>query len=209
LQALSLAKEQGLDLVEISPKAVPPVCKILEYKKFLYEQKKREKSLKSKTSKVIVKEIRFGPQTDDHDYEFKKKHAEKFLKDGAKLKAFVFFKGRSIIFKEQGHILLLKLAQDLEEYGKVEQLPELEGKRMIMFMTPKEKIKNKIMPKMKTKSSAKKRFKITGSGKIKRKHAFKSHILTKKSKKRKLALTHSGLVHKSDEENIKSQLRLK
>tara|TARA_Y200000002_G_C22685827_1_gene665972 strand:+ start:3708 stop:4127 length:420 start_codon:yes stop_codon:yes gene_type:complete len=139
LQALSLAKEQGLDLVEISPKAVPPVCKILEYKKFLYEQKKREKSLKSKTSKVIVKEIRFGPQTDDHDYEFKKKHAEKFLKDGAKLKAFVFFKGRSIIFKEQGHILLLKLAQDLEEFGKVEQLPELEGKRMIMFMTPKKK----------------------------------------------------------------------
>ncbi len=139
MQALSLAKEQGLDLVEISPKAVPPVCKILEYKKFLYEQKKREKSLKSKTSKVIVKEIRFGPQTDDHDYEFKKKHAEKFLKDGAKLKAFVFFKGRSIIFKEQGHILLLKLAQDLEEFGKVEQLPELEGKRMIMFMTPKKK----------------------------------------------------------------------
>ncbi len=139
MQALNLAKDQGLDLVEISPKAVPPVCKILEYKKFLYEQKKREKSLKSKTSKVIVKEIRFGPQTDDHDYEFKKKHAEKFLKDGAKLKAFVFFKGRSIIFKEQGHILLLKLAQDLEEFGKVEQLPELEGKRMIMFMTPKKK----------------------------------------------------------------------
>lgn len=139
MQALSLAKDQGLDLVEISPKAIPPVCKILEYKKFLYEQKKREKSLKSKTTKVIVKEIRFGPQTDDHDYEFKKKHAEKFLKDGAKLKAFVFFKGRSIIFKEQGHILLLKLAQDLEEFGKVEQLPELEGKRMIMFMTPKKK----------------------------------------------------------------------
>ena len=137
MQALNLAKDQGLDLVEISPKAVPPVCKILEYKKFLYEQKKREKALKSRTSKVIIKEIRFGPQTDDHDYEFKKKHAEKFLKDGAKLKAFVFFKGRSIIFKEQGHILLLRLAQDLEEWGKVEQLPELEGKRMIMLMTPK------------------------------------------------------------------------
>ena len=137
MQALNLAKDQELDLVEISPKAVPPVCKILEYKKFLYEQKKREKALKSKTSKVVVKEIRFGPQTDDHDYEFKKKHAENFLKDGAKLKAFVFFKGRSIIFKEQGHILLLKLAQDLEEWGKVEQLPELEGKRMIMFITPK------------------------------------------------------------------------
>jgi len=126
-------------LVEISPKAVPPVCKILEYKKFLYEQKKREKSLKSKATKVIVKEIRFGPQTDDHDYEFKKKHAMNFLKDGAKLKAFVFFKGRSIIFKEQGHILLLKLAQDLEEWGKVEQLPVLEGKRMIMFIAPKKK----------------------------------------------------------------------
>ena len=134
-----LSRELGLDLVEISPKAVPPVCKILEYKKFLYEQKKRDKSLKSKATKVIIKEIRFGPQTDDHDYEFKKKHAEKFLKDGAKLKAFVFFKGRSIIFKEQGHILLLKLAQDLEEWGKVEQLPELEGKRMIMFITPKKK----------------------------------------------------------------------
>ena len=138
-QALVLASEQGLDLVEISPKAVPPVCKILEYKKFLYEQKKREKSLKSKATKVVIKEIRFGPQTDDHDYEFKKKHAEKFLKDGAKLKAFVFFKGRSIIFKEQGHILLLRLAQDLEEWGKVEQLPELEGKRMIMFIAPKKK----------------------------------------------------------------------
>jgi translation initiation factor IF-3 len=136
---LLLSRELGLDLVEISPKAVPPVCKILEYKKFLYEQKKRDKSLKSKATKVVIKEIRFGPQTDDHDYEFKKKHAEKFLKDGAKLKAFVFFKGRSIIFKEQGHILLLKLAQDLEEWGKVEQLPELEGKRMIMFITPKKK----------------------------------------------------------------------
>ncbi len=124
-------------MVEISPKAVPPVCKIIDYKKFLYEQKKREKALKSKASKVTVKEIRFGPQTDEHDYEFKKKHAIKFLKDGAKLKAFVFFKGRSIIFKEQGQILLLKLAQELEEYGKVEQLPKLEGKRMIMFIAPK------------------------------------------------------------------------
>ena len=109
----------------------------MDYKKFLYEQKKREKALKSKASKVVVKEIRFGPQTDDHDYEFKKKHAMKFLKDGAKLKAFVFFKGRSIVFKEQGQILLLRLAQDLEEYGKVEQMPKLEGKRMIMFIAPK------------------------------------------------------------------------
>ncbi|CAM1373437.1 protein chain initiation factor IF-3 [Tenacibaculum litopenaei] len=124
-------------MVEISPKAKPPVCKVIDYKKFLYEQKKREKALKAKATKVVVKEIRFGPQTDEHDYEFKKKHAIKFLQDGAKLKAFVFFKGRSIIFKEQGQILLLKLAQELEEYGKVEQMPKLEGKRMIMFIAPK------------------------------------------------------------------------
>mgnify|MGYP001246228647 CR=1 FL=1 len=136
-KALEISEELELDLVEISPNASPPVCKILDYKKFLYEQKKREKALKSKASKVVIKEIRFGPQTDEHDYEFKKKHAEKFLRDGAKLKAFVFFKGRSIIFKEQGQILLLRLAQDLEEIGKVEQMPELEGKRMIMFITPK------------------------------------------------------------------------
>ena len=132
-----MARNLELDLVEISPKASPPVCKILEYKKFLYEQKKRDKALKSKTSKIVVKEIRFGPQTDEHDYQFKKKHAETFLKEGAKLKAFVFFNGRSIIFKEQGQILLLRLAQDLEEIGKVEQMPELEGKRMIMFIIPK------------------------------------------------------------------------
>ena len=132
-----MARDLGLDLVEISPKAVPPVCKIIDYQKFLYEQKKRDKAIKSKATKVIVKEIRFGPQTDEHDYEFKKKHAIKFLQDGAKLKAFVFFKGRSIIFKEQGQILLLKLAQELEDYGKVEQLPKLEGKRMIMFIAPK------------------------------------------------------------------------
>jgi translation initiation factor IF-3 len=132
-----MANNLDLDLVEISGKAVPPVCKILEYKKFLYDQKKRDKVLKSKTTKVVIKEIRFGPQTDEHDYLFKKKHAEKFLKDGAKLKAFVFFKGRSIIFKEQGQILLLRLAQDLEDFGKVEQLPKLEGKRMIMFINPK------------------------------------------------------------------------
>jgi len=136
-EGIKLSEEQELDLVEISPNAIPPVCKILNYKKFLYEQKKREKSLKSKATKVIVKEIRFGPNTDEHDYEFKKKHAEKFLKEGAKLKAFVFFKGRSIVFKEQGQILLLRLAQDLEKIGKVEQLPELEGKKMIMFISPK------------------------------------------------------------------------
>ncbi|NBC57109.1 MAG: translation initiation factor IF-3 [Bacteroidetes bacterium] len=135
-EALSMADEQGLDLVEISPKADPPVTKVMDYKKFLYEQKKREKKLKAKASKVVVKEIRFGPNTDDHDYEFKKNNAIKFLKDGAKLKAFVFFKGRSIVFKEKGEILLLRLAQDLEEYGKVEQLPKLEGKRMIMMVSP-------------------------------------------------------------------------
>ena len=115
------------------------MCKILEYKKFLYEQKKREKVLKAKTSKIILKEIRFGPQTDEHDYEFKKKHAEKFLSEGAKLKAFVFFKGRSIVFKEQGQILLLRLAQDLEEFGKVEQMPILEGKKMSILISPKKK----------------------------------------------------------------------
>ena len=136
-KAQEIAKTLETDLVEISPKANPPVCKALDYKKFLYDQKKREKYLKAKTVKVIVKEIRFGPQTDIHDYEFKKKHAIKFLQEGAKLKAFVFFKGRSIIFKEQGQILLLKLAQELEEYGKVEQLPVLEGKKMIMFVSPK------------------------------------------------------------------------
>ena len=136
-QALSVAKEMGLDLVEISPNADPPVVKAMDYKKFLYEQKKREKAMKAKASKVVVKEIRFGPHTDDHDYEFKKRNAEKFLKDGAKLKAFVFFKGRSIVFKDKGEILLLRLAQDLEEHGKVEQMPKLEGKRMTMFMAPK------------------------------------------------------------------------
>jgi len=138
-QAREKAEELGLDLVEISPKADPPVCKIIDYKKFLYEQKKREKAMKAKASKVVVKEIRFGPNTDDHDYEFKKKHAEKFLSDGAKLKAYVFFKGRSIVYKEQGEILLLRLAQDLEDLGKVEQMPKLEGKRMIMFIAPKTK----------------------------------------------------------------------
>ncbi|WP_317192188.1 translation initiation factor IF-3 [Robertkochia sediminum] len=136
-KALAMAEEQGLDLVEISPNAKPPVCKILDYKKFLYEQKKREKAMKAKASKVTVKEIRFGPNTDDHDYEFKKKHAEKFLKEGAKLKAYVFFKGRSIVYKDKGEILLLKLASELEELGKVEQMPKLEGKRMTMFIAPK------------------------------------------------------------------------
>ena len=137
--ALRLAEEQEVDLVEISPNAVPPVCKLMDYGKFIYQQKKREKELKAKSTQITVKEIRFGPQTDEHDYEFKRKNAEKFLKEGSKLKAFVFFKGRSIIYKEQGQILLLRLAQDLEEYGKVEAMPILEGKRMIMFIAPKKK----------------------------------------------------------------------
>jgi translation initiation factor IF-3 len=137
--ALRLAEQQEVDLVEISPNAEPPVCKLMDYGKFLYQQKKREKELKAKSTQITVKEIRFGPQTDEHDYEFKRKNAEKFLKEGSKLKAFVFFKGRSIIYKEQGQILLLRLAQDLEEYGKVEALPVLEGKRMIMFIAPKKK----------------------------------------------------------------------
>lgn len=138
-EAIEKANDLGFDLVEISPNADPPVCKIIDYKKFLYEQKKREKAMKAKATKVIVKEIRFGPNTDDHDYEFKKKHAEKFLKDGAKLKAYVFFKGRSIVYKDKGEILLLRLAQELEDYGKVEQMPRLEGKRMTMFIAPKTK----------------------------------------------------------------------
>ncbi len=137
--ALQMADDLGLDLVEISPNAEPPVCKIIDYKKFLYEQKKRDKMLKAKSTQITVKEIRFGPQTDEHDYEFKKKNAEKFLKEGSKVKAFVFFKGRSIIYKEQGQILLLRLAQDLEELGKVESMPVLEGKRMTMYIAPKKK----------------------------------------------------------------------
>lgn len=136
-KALKMAQEAELDLVMITEKAVPPVCRIVDYKKFLYEQKKKEKELKAKQQKVVIKEIRFGPQTDDHDYEFKKRHARSFLEEGSKLKAYVFFKGRSIIFKDQGEILLLKLAQELEDVGKVEQLPKLEGKRMIMMMAPK------------------------------------------------------------------------
>ncbi len=138
-EAKEIAADLGLDLVEISPKASPPVCKIIEYKKFLYEQKKRDKAIKAKATKVVVKEIRFGPNTDDHDYEFKKKHAIKFLESGAKLKAYVFFKGRSIVFKDQGQILLLKLAQELEDYGTVEQMPKLEGKRMTIFIASKKK----------------------------------------------------------------------
>ncbi len=138
-QALQIADELGLDLIEISPNAVPPVCKILDYQKFLYQQKKHQKEQKAKATKVVVKEIRFGPQTDDHDYNFKLKHAIGFLQEGAKVKAYVFFRGRSILFKEQGEVLLLRFANDLEEYGKVEQMPVLEGKRMIIMLSPKKK----------------------------------------------------------------------
>ncbi|MDM8160010.1 translation initiation factor IF-3 [Labilibaculum sp. K2S] len=138
-EALKFAEEQELDLIEISPNADPPVCKISDYQKYLYQQKKKQKELKAKAVKVVVKEIRFGPNTDEHDYNFKLKHAEKFLAEGSKVKAYVFFKGRSILFKDKGEILLLKFAQDLEELGKVEQLPRLEGKRMTMFLTPKKK----------------------------------------------------------------------
>ncbi len=137
--ALKIADELNLDLVEISPNADPPVCKVTDYSKFLYQQKKKQKEMKAKAVKVIVKEIRFGPNTDEHDFQFKLRHAEKFLGEGAKVKAYVFFKGRSILFKEQGEILLLRFATELEELGKVEQLPRLEGKRMTMFISPKKK----------------------------------------------------------------------
>lgn len=140
--ALRLAQQQSVDLVEISPNAEPPVCRLIDYSKFLYQQKKRQKELKAKQIKVEVKEIRFGPQTDDHDYNFKLKHAKSFLSEGDKVKAYVFFRGRSILFKEQGEVLLLRFANDLEEYGKVESMPVLEGKRMTMFIAPK-----KVAPK--------------------------------------------------------------
>jgi translation initiation factor IF-3 len=137
--ALKLADKMELDLVEISPNADPPVCRIVDYQKFLYQQKKKQKEMKAKTTKIVVKEIRFGPNTDDHDYNFKLKHAIKFLQEDAKVRAYVFFKGRSILFKEKGEVLLLRFANDLEEYGKVDQLPRLEGKRMIISFSPKKK----------------------------------------------------------------------
>ena len=138
-QAIKIAQEQGLDLVEISPNADPPVCKVVDYSKFKYEQKKKQKEIKAKTIKVVVKEIRFGPNTDEHDYNFKVKHAINFLKEGAKVKATVYFVGRTIVYKERGEILLLKFAQALEEVGKVEQMPKLEGKRMSILLSPKPK----------------------------------------------------------------------
>ncbi|RLD62021.1 MAG: translation initiation factor IF-3 [Bacteroidetes bacterium] len=138
-EALKMSEKLELDLVEISPNADPPVCKIIDYNKFLYLQKKRQKEIKNKTVKVVIKELRFGPNTDEHDFDFKLKHARKFLSEGAKIKAFVFFKGRTILYKEKGEILLLRLAQELEDLGKVEQLPKLEGKRMTMYISPKNK----------------------------------------------------------------------
>ena len=148
-QAIQLAQQKEVDLVEISPNAEPPVCRLINYSKFLYQQKKRQKELKAKQVKIEVKEIRFGPQTDEHDYNFKLKHAKEFLSEGDKVKAYVFFRGRSILFKEQGEVLLLRFANDLEEYGKVEQMPVLEGKRMILFIAPK-----KTAPAKKTETSA-------------------------------------------------------
>ena len=136
-QALDMARDQGVDLVEISPNANPPVCRLIDYSKFLYQQKKRQKEMKAKQVKVEVKEIRFGPQTDEHDYQFKLKHAKEFLEEGNKVRAYVFFRGRSILFKEQGEVLLLRFANDLEEYGKVEGMPSLEGKKMFLYLAPK------------------------------------------------------------------------
>ena len=136
-KALMIAQSKGLELVKISPKSDPPVCKVIDYKKIVYDQKKKQKAIKQKAQKIIIKEIRFGPNTGEHDFEFKLKHAKKFLKDGAKVRAFVFFRGRTIIFKEQGQILLLKLAQALEDFGVVEEMPKLDGKKMIMIIAPK------------------------------------------------------------------------
>lgn len=154
-QAISLAQRENLDLVEISPNANPPVCRLIDYSKFLYQQKKHQKEMKAKQVKIDVKEIRFGPQTDDHDYNFKLKHAKEFLSDGNKVKAYVFFKGRSILFKEQGEVLLLRFASDLEEYGKVEQMPVLEEKRMTLFIAPKKTTKSNSENKQQEEASAK------------------------------------------------------
>ena len=154
-EALAMAEAAGMDLVEISPNAEPPVCRIIDYSKFLYQLKKKQKEIKAKSVKVVVKEIRFGPQTDDHDYNFKLKHAKEFLSDGNKVKAYVFFKGRSILFKEQGEVLLLRFASDLEEYGKVEQMPVLEEKRMTLFIAPKKTTKSNSENKQQEEASAK------------------------------------------------------
>jgi translation initiation factor IF-3 len=159
-QALAIADSKQLDLVEISPNAAPPVCRVIDYQKFLYQQKKKVKEQKAKATKITLKEIRFGPQTDDHDYNFKLKHAKSFLEEGCKVKAYVFFKGRSILFKEQGEVLLLRFANDLEDYGKVESMPVLEGKRMIIMLAPKKKaepkpVNSKPITNLKTEQDAK------------------------------------------------------
>ena len=191
-----MADELDLDLVEISPKADPSVCKVTDYQKFLYQQKKKLKEMKTKATKIVVKEIRFGPNTDEHDYNFKLRHAQKFLSDGAKLKAFVFFKGRTILYKEKGEILLLRLAQDLEEFGKVEQLPKLEGKKMIMLfssMIPGKRKKSRLFIKRgersKTKNEDKPRSKekifYNGYGKDQEKTCLQKPYSDKKSKKKK------------------------
>ncbi|MDR1746388.1 MAG: translation initiation factor IF-3 [Tannerella sp.] len=153
-KALQMAGDMGYDLVEISSNAQPPVCKITDYQKFLYQQKKRQKEQKSKSVKIVVKEIRFGPQTDDHDYNFKLRHAKGFFEEGAKVKAYVFFKGRSILFKEQGEVLLLRFANDLEEYAKVDQMPLLEGKRMTIMLSPKKGVSKQPAPKPSSLSDA-------------------------------------------------------
>ena len=159
-QALAIADSKQLDLVEISPNAAPPVCRVIDYQKFLYQQKKKVKEQKAKATKITLKEIRFGPQTDDHDYNFKLKHAKSFLEEGCKVKAYVFFKGRSILFKEQGEVLLLRFANDLEDHGKVESMPILEGKRMIIMLAPKKKaepkpVNSKPITNLKTEQDAK------------------------------------------------------
>ncbi|MFR9165459.1 MAG: translation initiation factor IF-3 [Dysgonomonas sp.] len=146
-KALRIADDLGLDLIEISPNAEPPVCRVADYQKFLYQQKKKQKEQKAKAVKVVVKEIRFGPQTDDHDFNFKLKHAKGFLEEGSKVKAYVFFKGRSILFKEQGEVLLLRFATELEDYAKVDQLPTLEGKKMIIMLSPKKMPSKAVKPK--------------------------------------------------------------
>lgn len=154
-EALKIADSQGLDLVEISPNADPPVCRVTDYQKFLYQQKKKLKEQKAKSVKVVVKEIRFGPQTDDHDFNFKLKHAKSFLEEGSKVKAYVFFKGRSILFKEQGEVLLLRFATELDDYAKVDQLPQLEGKKMIIMLSPKKQAIKSSKPKSEEKEDNK------------------------------------------------------
>lgn len=171
-EAIQLAQQKGVDLVEISPNAVPPVCRLINYSKFLYQQKKRQKELKAKQVKIEVKEIRFGPQTDEHDYNFKLKHAKEFLSEGDKVKAYVFFRGRSILFKEQGEVLLLRFANDLEEYGKVEQMPVLEGKRMILFIAPKKMAASKKAEPSETNEVAEEKTKVKKAPQVKAKKEY-------------------------------------